>query len=72
MRKEADFNVTDKISITIKGSQTVTSIAKAYEKEIAGDTLAVSITVGEPQGFIKEWDINGEAVVMGVKQEGSI
>ena len=72
MRKEADFNVTDKISITIKGSETVTSIAKAYEEEIAGDTLAVSITVGEPQGFIKEWDINGEAVVMGVKQEGSI
>lgn len=72
MRKEADFNVTDKISITIKGSQTVTNIAKAYEEEIAGDTLAVSITVGEPQGFIKEWDINGEAVVMGVKQEGSI
>ena len=52
-------------------SETVTSIAKAYEEEIAGDTLAVLITVGEPQGFIKEWDINGEAVVMGVKQEGS-
>ena len=72
MRKEANFNVTDKISITIKGSETVTNIAKAYEEEIAGDTLAVSITVGEPQGFTKEWDINGEAVVMGVKQEGSL
>ncbi len=68
MRKEADFNVTDHISVTISGSERVTKIAKDCEKEISEDTLADSITVCECVGFTKEWDINGEKVTIGVKK----
>jgi len=70
MRKEADFNVTDHISVTIKGSKTVTDIAIANAVSIGTDTLADSIIVGEPLGVVKDWDINGEAVTIGVRKEG--
>ena len=68
MRKEAGFNVTDHIEITINGSNTVTEIATKYTSDIAGDTLADSLTVGDADGFVKEWDINGETVNIGVKK----
>lgn len=68
MRKEADFNVTDHIAITLKGSETVTKIAENKTADITGDTLADSLTVSEPDGYVKEWDINGENVILGVKK----
>ena len=68
MRKEAGFNVTDHISITISGSEVVTDIAQNKTADITGDTLADSLTVGEVKGFIKEWDINGEKVTLGVEK----
>ncbi len=71
MRKEADFNVTDHISVILKGSAVVTDIAIKNAAEIGSDTLADSITVGEPLGFVKDWDINGEAVTIGIKKEGA-
>ena len=70
MRKEAGFNVTDHISITIEGSATVTDIAVAKADAIVGDTLADALTVATPEGFVKEWNINGEKVTLGVKKEG--
>ena len=68
MRKEAGFNVTDHIEITLSGSQTVTDIALKYKSDIAGDTLADSLNNTAPTGFVKEWDINGETVNIGVKK----
>ena len=68
MRKEADFNVTDHIEITISGSEKVCEIALAKTADIVGDTLADSLTVAEPQGFVKEWDINDQKVTIGVKR----
>jgi isoleucyl-tRNA synthetase len=68
MRKEAGFNVTDHIAITIEGSKAVTDIAERKTADITGDTLADSLTVTEPTGFVKEWDINGESVTLGVEK----
>ena len=68
MRKEAGFNVTDHISVTLSGSEKVVKVALDRTADIAGDTLADSITAGDPEGYIKEWDINGENVVLGVKK----
>ncbi len=65
MRKEAGFNVTDHINITLSGSATVTDIAVKYSNDIAGDTLADSLSVTEINGFQKDWDINGEKVFIG-------
>lgn len=68
MRKEAGFNVTDHIAVTISGSETVTKIAKSQATQISADTLADSIEIGDPIGVAKEWDINGEQVTIGIKK----
>lgn len=68
MRKEACFNVTDHINVTIEGSEKVTGIAVARQNDIMGDTLADSVKAETPTGFTKEWDINGENVTIGVKK----
>ena len=68
MRKEADFNVTDHIEITITGSEKVCDIAARKTVDIAGDTLADSLVVGTPLGLSKEWDINDQKVTIGVKK----
>ncbi|MEE1239987.1 MAG: DUF5915 domain-containing protein, partial [Acutalibacteraceae bacterium] len=68
MRKEAGFNVTDHISVTLEGSDKVTETALKKQDDIKGDTLADSLTAESPVGFTKEWDINGEAVTIGVKK----
>ena len=68
MRKEAGFNVTDHISITLEGSKKVTDTALKKQNVIKGDTLADSLCAETPVGFTKEWDINGETVTIGVKK----
>ena len=68
MRKEADFNVMDHIEITVSGNKLITDLAVAKQSDIVGDTLADSLTAAEPQGYVKEWDINGEKATFGVKR----
>ena len=68
MRKEAGFNVTDHISVTLSGSDKVAEIALAKKDDISGDTLTDSLTCATPDGYVKDWDINGEKVSIGVKK----
>ena len=68
MRKEAGFEVMDHIRVTLSGSGTVTDVALRHTDDIATDVLAVSLTVGDPVGSVKEWDINGETVTIGVEK----
>ena len=67
MRKDADFNVTDHIAVVIDGSEKIRAVVERYTSEIAGDVLADSVTLGAPTDNVKEWDINGENAVIGVK-----
>lgn len=68
MRKEAGFNVMDHINVTVEGSEKVVGIALDKASSIVGDTLADSLKAQKATGFIKEWDINGENVVIGVEK----
>ena len=43
-------------------SYAVEKFAESNTDDITSDTLADSLTVCEPDGFVKEWDINGEKV----------
>ncbi|MBA4699972.1 MAG: isoleucine--tRNA ligase [Ruminococcus sp.] len=70
MRKEADFQVMDKIKVTYTGSKKAGDIFAKYGKEIASEVLANEVVELEPAGYVKEWKINGEAVTMGVEKEG--
>ncbi len=69
MRKEAGFEVTDRIHVYVKDSQKIESIIKAHESEIKGEVLAEEITFGTTSGYEKEWKINSEAVTMAVEKQ---
>ncbi len=66
MRKEADFEVTDRIYIYADKSEKIAEIIKKFADELKDEVLADMITLGEMQGYTKEWNINGEDVVLGV------
>ncbi len=68
MRKEAGFMVTDHIKVTLSGGENAERVAMSKKDEIAGDVLADDIGVAEPQGYVKDWDVNGENVTIGVEK----
>jgi len=67
MRKEADFNITDKITIYVNGNQKIASLIKENQSEISTEVLASSIVYDSIDGLAKEWNINGQIVTLGVK-----
>ncbi len=69
MRKEAGFEVTDRITVSYKAGDRITDIFRKYGAEIQSDVLGSDIVSGALDGYQKEWNINGEAVVFGVKKE---
>lgn len=66
MRKDSDFNVTDRINVTLTGNEKLLGIAKNNEETISTVVLSDSISGGEAGANAKEWDINGEKVVISV------
>ena len=69
MRKEAGFEVMDKIAIYETGSEKITEILTKFGENIKEEVLATDLVLGETKGFVKEWDINGESVVLGVEKK---
>ncbi len=68
MRKEADFEVTDKIVVYCKDNDKIAEILTTHKEEIQSEVLAVDVKMGEADGYIKNWNINGEEVTLGVKR----
>ncbi len=68
MRKEADFEVMDKICVYVQDNDKIQDIMKAHQEEIQGEVLAEQLVFGETDGYVKEWNINKEKVTLGVKK----
>ena len=68
MRKEADFEVTDKIVVSLEGNQVIEGIFRVHEAEIKSEVLAEEIVYNEVKGYTKEWKINSESVTFGVEK----
>ena len=68
MRKEAGFEVMDKIKVYAHGNDKIQEVMKAHEDEIKSEVLADEMVLGETDGYVKEWNINKETVTMGVKK----
>lgn len=64
MRKDADFEVTDHIFVAIRGSKKIGAILEKYGDEILSDVLGDGFVPAIMDGFIKEWNINGEDVTV--------
>ncbi|MGN0161197.1 MAG: isoleucine--tRNA ligase [Lachnospiraceae bacterium] len=68
MRKEADFEVTDKITVYIKDNDKIVDLVGRNTQILKEDVLATDIVFGSTEGFVKDWNINGEDVTIGVKK----
>ena len=68
MRKEADFEVTNHINIYQDANDTIAVIIQAHADEIKKEVLADNIFLGQMGGYGKEWNINGETVMLGVEK----
>ena len=60
MRKEAGFEVMDKIKVYAHGNDKIQEVMKAHEDEIKSEVLADEMVLGETDGYVKEWNINKE------------
>ncbi len=62
MRKEAGFEVTDRIEVYYKASGRASAVLKAAN--FAPDVLAQKVAEGSADGFTKEQNVNGETVTL--------
>ena len=69
MRKEAGFEVMDKICVSVKDNDKIAQIIQAHEDEIKEEVLAENIVLGNTDGYEKEWNINKETVTISVKKQ---
>ena len=68
MRKEAGFEVMDKIAVSYQADDKIRQIFEKYGDEIGKEVLAEKVTAGALTGYEKEWNINGEKVVLAVEK----
>ncbi len=69
MRKEAGFEVMDKIVLYVDKNETVSDIIQKNREEIQSEVLANNVIFGKINGYHKEWNINGENVELGVEKQ---
>ncbi|MEG2349318.1 MAG: isoleucine--tRNA ligase [Hungatella sp.] len=68
MRKEAGFEVINHINIYQDANDKIADIIKDHAEEIKKEVLADHIMIGQMGGYAKEWNINGETVMLGVEK----
>ena len=70
MRKEAGFEVTDRITVYVSGSKLIEEIVSGDEAALKDGVLATSVvlTAAPEDAYSKEWDLNGEKAVLGVQK----
>ncbi|PHU39737.1 isoleucine--tRNA ligase [Pseudobutyrivibrio ruminis] len=68
MRKEADFEVMDRITVSYESSAKIKDVFEANKDVIAGEVLADEIVCGVSGTHTKEWNINGEKVTLSVNK----
>ena len=68
MRKEAGFEVMDKIRVSVKDNEKIDAILRKFEKDILTDVMADEIVYDNVSGYTKDWNINGENVTLGVER----
>lgn len=68
MRKEADFEVMDMITIYVDGNERIQDILSRKKDIMLNDVMATDVVLGSMDGISKEWDINGEKVTIGIKK----
>lgn len=78
MRKEADYEVMDHIEVVVDKNEKIAGIIAKNQAMIAGKVLADQMTAGTVESSakggaaeewsIKEWNVNGEEVTIGIRR----
>ena len=70
MRKEAGFDVVDRITVSYRASDALAPVIDRNRETIASAVLATAIDEADaPEGaYAKEWNINGEKAALSVKK----
>ena len=68
MRKEAGFEVMDKICVYVKDNKVIEDIMKTHAEEIQSEVLAEEVLLDTTQGYEKEWNINSQKVTLAVEK----
>jgi len=70
MRRDAGFEVTDRIRVTYRAEPEVESAIAAHRGMIAEVVLALSLEAAEPApgAFPQEWDVNGKKALLSVRK----
>ena len=71
MRKEAGFEVMDHIRVYFAQNDKIKALVDSNNAEIKDEVLANEICFDTIKGYNKEWNINGETVVIGVEKENA-
>ena len=68
IRKEAEFEVTYHIRVSVNGSDKVAKIVEKNIEAVSGKVLADAIVTDETLAVSREWNVNGEKVTIGVEK----
>jgi isoleucyl-tRNA synthetase len=71
-RKDAGFNVADRIHIEVKAGTAANAAIAAHLDRVKQETLAVSYgsTEGVPEGYVSEARLADEPIAIGVRVAG--
>ena len=69
MRKDAGFEVMDRINVYVSGNDKIAALMEKNAEQVKSVVLADNIIAGEAKGFTKDWNINGEDVTLGVEKQ---
>ena len=68
MRKEAGFEVMDHIRVSVNGNGKVAEIVNANQEAISVKVLADELGTDRELAVMKEWNVNGEKVTLGIEK----
>ena len=68
MRKEAGFEVMDHIIISVSDNDKLINIINNNKNTLKSETLADDVLYTHEGAYSKEWNLNGENVILGVKK----
>lgn len=71
MRKEAGFEVMDHIRVYFAQNDKIKTLVDSNNAEIKDEVLTNEICFDTIKGYNKEWNINGETVVIGVEKKNA-
>ncbi len=68
MRKDSDFEVMDHIRVSVNGNDRLFDICKKNADTICSKVLCDEFTTGKEYKFTRDWNVNGENVVISVEK----